>query len=41
MMIRMFKEFKQGIQKQLNESHKNMDKKIEKTQKQLNELTED
>jgi hypothetical protein len=43
LMIRMFNELKEDIQKQLNESQENTDLKIpEKTQKQLNsELKED
>jgi dephospho-CoA kinase len=42
MMKRMFEEVKENIQKQLNESQENAYfKKIEKTQKQLNELKED
>jgi hypothetical protein len=33
MMIRMFYELKENIQKQLNEFQENTDKKLEKTQK--------
>jgi uncharacterized protein involved in exopolysaccharide biosynthesis len=44
MLIRMFNEPKEGlkqyIQNELNESQQNTDKKLEKTQKQLNELRE-
>jgi predicted transcriptional regulator len=31
-------EFKEDLQKQLNESQENMNKKFEKTQRQLNEI---
>jgi hypothetical protein len=34
----MFNELKEDVQKQLNESQGNMDKKRHKTQKQLNQL---
>jgi uncharacterized membrane-anchored protein YhcB (DUF1043 family) len=40
-MIRMFKELKEDLQKQLNELRKLCITKLEKTQKQLNELKED
>jgi flagellar motility protein MotE (MotC chaperone) len=44
MIIRMFnvleEELKENMQKQLNEYIKNMEKKLEKTQKQLKELRE-
>jgi hypothetical protein len=44
-MIRMFNkfkvEFKEDIQKQFNESQENRNKKLEKTQEELNEIKED
>jgi site-specific DNA-adenine methylase len=40
-MIRMFHELKEDIQKQLNECQQNTDKKHKKTHKWLNELRED
>jgi gas vesicle protein len=40
-MIRIFKEFKRDIQKQVNEFQENTDKKLKKVQKQLNKLKED
>jgi hypothetical protein len=39
-MIRIFKELKEVIQKEVNDFQVNMDKKFEKVQKQLNELKE-
>jgi uncharacterized membrane-anchored protein YhcB (DUF1043 family) len=41
MFIKMFKELTKDIQKQLNEFQESSDIKLEKTQKQLNELKED
>jgi ABC-type Zn uptake system ZnuABC Zn-binding protein ZnuA len=41
MMIRIFKEFEEDIQKQVSEFQKNVNKKHEKGQKQLNEIKED
>jgi ribosome-associated translation inhibitor RaiA len=41
MIIRTTEEFKEDIQKQINEIQKNMDKQLKKVQKQLSELKED